>query len=357
MPRTWTCMILLVIAVTFLAARSKTEIRTNLRRLYSLPSDQWPRPNTDPGVNWTEIGPLPSRPVPDETMNARIELGKALFFDTRLSGSGKISCASCHQPSLSWTDGKERSIGHEGAINKRNSPTIQNTWFYTSLFWDGRARDLEDQAFAPINSESEMHQEMPALMRSIRNVEGYREMFLKAYGDEMINPETLTGALAAFERSIVSAESRFDRFMKGDRKALSNSELRGLHIFRTKAGCMNCHNGPLFTDNAFHRNGQVVDPGFENDQGRYKVTHLDEDLGKFRTPSLRDVMFTGPWMHDGSKSEISGILNTYNKGGEGAASPHIRPLNLDKKELKDLEAFLKAISSPPVPFTPPVLPG
>lgn len=354
--RTWTCLILLVTAVVLLAGSARHDSTVDLLHIYSRPPAEWPAPDIEPGIKWSELNVLPAGPVHKDSQQAMVALGKALFFDTRLSGSGKISCATCHQPDLSWTDGKSKSIGHEGAENKRNSPSIQNSWFATTLFWDGRAKSLEDQAFAPISSESEMHHEMAGVMRSIRNVKGYKQMFQAAFGDDDIDPDRLTKAIAVFERTIHSAESRFDQFIKGNRKALSGSELRGLHIFRTKAGCMNCHNGPLFTDNNFHHNGQVKDPGFEKDKGRYQVTHFDEDLGKFRTPSLRDVMFTGPWMHDGSSKDMDKILSIYNKGGNELADPLIRPRNLKKRELKDLENFLKAISAPPVNFTSPMIP-
>ena len=264
----------------------------------------------DEGVQWTELGILPESPLAKnyDSLQHIIELGKILFFDIRLSSSGKISCATCHQPELNWTDGKEKSIGHEGAVTKRNSPTIQNSWFYNRLFWDGRARDLQDQAFAPINSETEMHSEMHEVMRKLSKITSYHDLFEKAFGDEDIDPFKMTEAIATFEKTIVSRKSKFDEFLAGNKKALSNSQLRGLHLFRTKAKCMNCHNGPLFSDNQFHN------IGFSGtDEGYYKVSHKDEDIGKFKTPSLRDVMKTGPWMHDGTQKDMPSILDKFNK--------------------------------------------
>jgi cytochrome c peroxidase len=215
--------------------------KESLRSIYSRPSSQWPKPTVDEGVEWKELGVLPTSPLvsPSDSIKNIIELGKALFFDTRLSGSGKISCATCHEPTLNWTDGKEKSVGHEGAITARNAPTIQNTWFYKRLFWDGRSKDLQDQAFAPINSEIEMHSEMHQVMQKLSRSTGYKAMFKKAFGSEDIDPFVMTDAIATFEKTIVSNESRFDKFLRGDKKALSNSELRGLHLFRTKARCMN----------------------------------------------------------------------------------------------------------------------
>lgn len=332
----------------------------SLRSIYSRPAAQWPRPYVDEGVKWTELGLLPSGPLEGKKDSLRhlIELGKTLFFDARLSGSGKISCATCHRPELHWTDAKEKSIGHEGAINKRNAPTIQNSWFYQRLFWDGRSKDLQDQAFAPINSETEMHSDMPDVMRKLRNVPGYRRMFERAFGDDQIDPDRMTEAIAVFEMTVSSRKSRFDEFLEGKKNALTKSELRGLHLFRTKARCMNCHNGPLFTDNRFHNNGfhQNGDP--QNDKGYYQVTHLEQDLGKFKTPSLRDVVYTGPWMHNGMMHSIRDILLLYNKGANGnrGADPMIRMLYLKGREIEDLEAFLKAISDLPPDFQKPVLP-
>ncbi len=308
----------------------------------------------DEGVQWTELGILPESPLAKnyDSLQHIIELGKILFFDIRLSSSGKISCATCHQPELNWTDGKEKSIGHEGAVTKRNSPTIQNSWFYNRLFWDGRARDLQDQAFAPINSETEMHSEMHEVMRKLSKITSYHDLFEKAFGDEDIDPFKMTEAIATFEKTIVSRKSKFDEFLAGDKKALSNSQLRGLHLFRTKAKCMNCHNGPLFSDNQFHN------IGFSGtDEGYYKVSHKDEDIGKFKTPSLRDVMKTGPWMHDGSQKDMPSILEIFNKAEKVSNMDNLlKPLGLTSTEKTDLLAFLNAISSPPIKFQKPVLP-
>ncbi|HEX7847360.1 MAG TPA: cytochrome-c peroxidase, partial [Chitinophagaceae bacterium] len=170
---------------------SKT--KPNLRNIYSQSPDKWPAPLIDPGVDWQELGVLPDGPLQQQldSLKHLIELGKILFFDPRLSGSGKISCASCHQPELSWTDGKVKSIGHDSTINKRNSPSIQNSWFYKKLFWDGRARDLEDQVFAPINSESEMHGDMRELPFKLRRIKGYAPLFDSAYGDPRIDPDRI----------------------------------------------------------------------------------------------------------------------------------------------------------------------
>jgi cytochrome c peroxidase len=210
---------------------------------------------------------------------------------------------------------------------------------------------LQDQAFAPINSETEMHSEMPDVMRKLRKIKGYKELFKKAFGDEDIDPFRMTEAIATFEKTIVSGKTRFDEFLEGKKRALNNSELRGLHLFRTRAKCMNCHNGPLFTDNKFHKSVfATADAGF------YVVSHKEEDEGKFKTPSLRDVVKTAPWGHNGSVSQLQNLLSIYNKSSPFPQSSQRQNLNLTKKEINDLSAFLKAISTEPVKFQKPILP-
>lgn len=324
----------------------------SLRKLYEQEPAKWPKPNVSASINWKELGSLPAAPIiKTQFQNSQVLLGKILFFDPRLSGSGKISCATCHQPEMNWTDALTKSFGHDSALNKRNSPTIQNVWFYSHLFWDGRSASLEDQAFGPINNESEMHGDMPQLSRKLRKIAGYLPLFKAAYGDENIDPDRITEALAAFQRSITSAPSRFDEFLSGQKNRLNNREIRGLHIFRTKAGCMNCHNGPLFTDNQFHNNGFAA-----QDVGHYFVSHKEEDMGKFKTPSLRDVMKTGPWMHDGSQNSIEEIINIYNSGIHQDKDSLIQKLKLSRREKQDLLAFLVSISADPLPFNKPLLP-
>jgi cytochrome c peroxidase len=351
--------VFVLIAVSF-TSNNAAEPGEGLRRIYSRPPGEWPKPFVDEGVDWKELGILPASPIEQykDSLKHIIELGKALFFDPRLSGSGQISCASCHQPELSWTDGKEKSIGHGGTLNKRNSPTIQNVWFYSKLFWDGRARDLEDQAFAPVNSESEMHGDMRELPFKLRRVKGYAALFDSAYGDPRIDPDRIAKAIAIFEKSITSRQSRFDQFLSGKKNALTKEELKGLHLFRTRAKCMNCHNGPMFSDNQFHNNGFHLNGNPENDRGLYNVTHQQADIGKFKTPSLRDVAKTGPWMQNGMMRSLSELVDHYNKGadGNGGASSRIRMLYLAPSEKADLLAFLDAISADPLPFERPILP-
>jgi cytochrome c peroxidase len=355
--RKWYIITSLLLALFVSVSFIKSDAN-NLRRIYSLSPDQWPKPFIDAGVEWKELGILPDSPLQPyfDSLKHLIALGKILFFDTRLSSSERISCAFCHQPELSWTDGKEKSLGHEGVTNNRNSPSLQNVWVYKKLFWDGRSHSLEDQAFAPINSESEMHGDMRELPRNLRNIKGYAALFDSAYGDPGIDPDRIAAAIAAFERTIISRRSRFDEFISGKRNALTNAELRGLHLFRTKAKCMNCHNGPLFTDNQFHNNGFHKNGNADNDRGLYNTTHKEEDIGKFKTPSLRDVMKTGPWMHNGMMTEMMDIIAVYNKQSPFPENGLGNMLYLSNKEKTDLITFLNVISAPPLEFNKPILP-
>ncbi len=343
-----------------------------LRFLYSLPPEQWPSPTIDNGVAWQELGIVPESPLKPylDSLKHLINLGKILFFDPRISGSNQISCATCHVPDLSWTDGRIKSVGHDQQPNKRNSPSLLNVWFYKNLFWDGRSHSLEDQAFSPINSEIEMHSDMPEVMAKLRKIAGYRPLFDSAFGRPEISPETVTEALAAFQRTLVSRKAPFDDFLAGRKNALSEPALRGLHLFRTKARCMNCHHGPLFSDNSFHNIGLTYYKRENEDLGRYLFTQRAEDVGRFKTPSLRDVIRTRPWMHNGLFDNIEGIINMYSAGmpqpkpkPEQAmdslfpkTDPLIRKLDLTKQEKEDIIAFLNAITAEPTRVKMPVLP-
>lgn len=334
----------------------------SLRHIYSRPASEWPAPNIDSGVRYEELAVLPSGPIPfrvPDSLRGKVNLGHTLFFDPRLSGSGQIACASCHVPDLAWSDGRERSWGHDLQVNNRNAQSLLNIWYFKTLFWDGRSHSLEDQAFGPINNPMEMNSTMPDAVEKIRSIKGYDSLFVDAFGKGAeINPETLTEALATFERTIVGRKSDFDKFLLGDTTILTDAAVRGLHLFRTKARCMNCHNGPLLTDQQFHNLGLTYYGREYEDLGRYMITKKAEDVGKFRTPSLRDVMKTGPWMHNGLFGNIDGILNMYNVGMPSVNPKEhqkndplfpkkdvlLKPLQLTKQDKLDLIAFMESIS-------------
>ncbi len=343
-----------------------------LRAAYAKTPDQWPAPTLDAGVPHRELASLdadamraPSEAyayiaVADE--RALIDLGKQLFFDPRLSASNQISCSSCHDPDLAWGDGRRRSFGHDRNRGSRNAPSILNAGHWETLFWDGRAKSLEDQTLGPLQDQMEMMQTLDELGPELAAIAGYPPMFAAALGSDSITTRRISLALAAFERTIDSRTSRFDLFVKGKHDALSDEEIRGLHLFRTKARCINCHNGPLFSDQQFHNNGQSQIGRDDEDLGRYTVTGDWEDAGAFRTPSLRDVMYTGPYFHNGNIAELREILQMYNGGMPQVISrrvmdtlsrvpihdPLLKPLGLTDAEMDDLTAFMEAISTRPV---------
>lgn len=335
--------------------------RNNLRRLYSQPPSKWPKPQVDSGVQWQEIKALPT---PDSAYYASLKdpivtLGRTLFFDPRLSVSNQISCSSCHDPELAWTDGRSVSLGHDHQRGTRNTPALLNMAYFSRFFWDGRSRTLQQQAINPISTPHEMAMDLSKLIPKIRSIKGYGPLFLAAYDNDEVSMEGMLDALAAFEERIISLPGKLDDFLNGQHLALSDEELQGLHLFRTKARCFNCHHGAYLTDELFHRTGiEHLLPGA--DSGRFLVSKNPADLGKFRTPSLRDVMRTGPWMHNGQLDEMDSIINLYNNGmpqpnGAGV-DPLIKPLGLSDKEKLALKAFLNAISNKPYKITRPILP-
>ncbi len=342
-----------------------------LRQLYSQPTEKWPKPHIDKGVKFEEIGLLPEVQFPENNSfsKEKAALGKALFFDPRLSKSGQIACASCHDPDLGWGDGRRVAFGHDRKQGTRNASTILNVGYVDKLFWDGRAHTLEQQALFPIQDHLEMNASPEELEQKLNGIETYQKMFKEVFGSEKITLYRVSQAIATFERTIKSRTSRFDLFLKGKQDALSDTELLGLHLFRTKARCINCHSSPLFSDNQFHNDGFTFFGRTSEDLGRYLITERPEDLGAFRTPSLRDVVFTGPWMHTGTMASLEEIIEMYNLGmpqpiPESAkdrpllpkSSPLLKPLALSKEEKAALLAFLHAISARPQSINPPDLP-
>jgi cytochrome c peroxidase len=323
-------------------------------------------------VNFRELGPLPASPVLGaDSLKPVLLLGKTLFFDPRLSGSGQISCSSCHDPERNFTDSRSTSVGHDHQMGKRNAPSLLNVWAVDSLFWDGRVASLEQQALVPIGDTLEMHQDPAMLPRKVKKIKGYRPLFQAAFGTEKVTAERVAAALATYQRSLQGRRSRFDIFLQGKPNALTDQEVLGLHLFRTKARCINCHNGPLFSDNQFHNDGLTYYGRKFQDLGRYDVTHRPQDVGKFRTPSLREVGRTRPWMHNGLFDNLEGVLNMYNvgmprvkrKAGQEndplfpVTSPLLQPLHLSKDEKAAVIAFLESITTTSYRVQRPVLPA
>lgn len=290
---------------------------------------------------------------------AKVELGKALFFDPRLSGNGTVSCASCHNPALGWSDGLKTGVGINGTVLGRATPTIVNVAYNTQFMWDGRKKSLEDQALGPMKTPEEMKTDFSAAVHLLGSVDGYVAMFNKAFPGESIGEETIAKAIAAFERTVVSMDSRFDRWLAGNRKAITAQEYRGYQVFNdpNRGNCAKCHGGSNFTDNGYHNIGLKPLDG-KADEGRFKIKAIASMKGAFKTPTLRDIALTAPYFHDGSATTLMEVVEHYNRGGDDKSnlSKDIRPLNLTTTEKGDLVAFMTALNGRPIAVAIPALP-
>ncbi len=300
---------------------------------------------------------FPAVPVPaDNALTAaRVSLGKRLFYDTQLSRTQEVSCGSCHLADHAFSDPRPSSVGVEGRHGTRNAPSLVNVAYNTSFFWDGGAPTLEQQAIAPIINPLEMDMKIGDVVARLEADPAYVDAFADAY-DTRPSPGALTKALAAFMRTIVSGESRYDRFVRGDRTALTDSEQRGMAIFTGERGeCFHCHVGFNFTNNGFRNNNLYAQ---YEDIGRARVTELDSDIGKFKVPTLRNVALTAPYMHDGSLATLEDVVDHYSSGGFQSATsdPTIRPLNLTPDEKHDLVAFLIALTDETIATNPRFVP-
>ena len=249
---------------------------------------------------------LPPIPAGSPLTQERIDLGQMLFFEPRISGSGVISCATCHNPALGWTDRIARATGHDGQVGERNTPTALNAAFLDSQFWDGRAATLEDQALGPIQATIEMNMSLEGAIARLNEFQIYRDMFAAAFPADAdpVRPENVALAIAAFERTLVTPNSPFDRFLAGDDSALSDEQQRGMRLFADN-GCIACHSGPNFSDGMFHA---IQVPG-STDRGRALVTGDSADEHAFRTPSLRNIAVTYPYFNNGSVDSLREAVN------------------------------------------------
>ena len=354
-----------------LTAEEYAKFAAELRVLYGKPRADWPKPHVDAGVPFVEIGPLPASPAPADNppSPAKLQLGKTLFFDPRISGSGQIACASCHDPDLAWGDGRTVAFGHSRKELKRNAPTLINTGQQTHYFWDGRSASLEAQVEAVLLNVDEMRGEPDVITARLAGLAGYRELFRAAFGDETVTMLRIAQAIATFERSIVTQANKFDAFAKGSTKAFSDEAIRGLHLFRTEARCVNCHLGPNFSDGLFHNLGLSRYGRPDADLGRYNVTKQPADVGAFKTPTLRNITKSAPYMHSGL-FDLDEILRLYNAGmltlRPRAAekddplfpkkSALLKPLGLNAQDLSDLRAFLETLTESHARFRVPPMP-
>lgn len=302
--------------------------------------------------------PLPNKPQEPKNNPStpeKIELGKQLFFDPRLSGDNTMSCATCHQPDKAWGDGRARAKGAGGKRLARNTPSLLNVGFRSALFWDGRAGSLEEQALIPIQAADEMNQPLDKLEEELNAVPGYVKQFQQVFA-AAVTRQGVAKAIAAFERTLVTRDSPLDRYLAGDKKALSEEAREGLELFTGDAGCIRCHHGPLLSDGKFHRIGVSF-----QDRGRGALTGKKQDDYKFLTPSLRDVARTGPYMHDGSLDSLYYVTIHYLKsvptsGPGGIALDVEAQLGLSFSDVERFTAFFKSLSGTPPKVKPPKLP-
>ncbi len=292
-------------------------------------------------------------PAANPQTPAKIALGMALFFDPRLSGSGVIACSSCHNPSLGWQDGLAKGRGHMGAQLGRHTPTILNAAWTEPMFWDGRAKNAEEQAKGPIQAEKEMNMPAGDAVKAVAAIEGYRSQFEKVYPGEGITIDTIAKAIASYERTVVSGKAPFDKWIAGDPKAISADAKAGFVLFNGKAKCSVCHKGWRFTDDGFHDIGLK-----DEDLGRGGLTKVDFLNHAFKTPTLRNIAERPPYMHDGSVATLEAVVEHYNGGFAHRATLDLAmvPLNLSDQEKKQLVAFMTTLTSADAPVTAPVLP-
>jgi cytochrome c peroxidase len=307
------------------------------------PGEKPPKPPLGlPAVQWPKNNPYSAE---------KAELGMLLYFDKRLSSDGSVACASCHATEKAFTDGAPFSTGIGGQKGGRSAPTVINRAYSTQQFWDGRADTLEEQAKGPIANPIEMTSEKSAeeshaaCIRRLRGIAGYVRRFEKVFGTREFEMDHVAKAIATFERTVYSGNAPFDRYNAGDKQAMSAEQIRGMDVFFNRAACDSCHLGFNFTDGSYVNIGIGMDKP-EPDVGRVAVSKKEEDTGAFKTPTLREIEHTGPYMHDGSLKTLEEVVEHYDKGG--IKNPHLdqrlKPLKLSKQEKSDLVAFLKALS-------------
>lgn len=302
----------------------------------------------DPYAKFKEYyKPLPAiAPIPADNpqTEAKVELGKMLYFDARLSGDGTIACATCHNPALGFTDRIPRAIGHGAARGPRNSPTTLNAAFLSSQFWDGRAPTLEAQALGPLQANIEHNITLDKAIAVLKSFPEYQKRFADVFGGkDPVTPENLAKAIAAFERTLITPHSPFDRYLAGDEAAISSQQKKGMKTFVEK-GCVGCHNGPNFSDGNFYA---IKVPG-STDEGRYTVTKKDGDKHAFRTQTLRNVALTYPYFNNGSVWKLDEAVKIMGK--------EMLKTDLSKDEVEDLVAFLNGLTGEMPKFTIPALP-
>ena len=333
------------------------------------------------------LGPLPTVTMPADNpfSEDKAELGKLLFFDPRMSGDGAVSCATCHGATLGWRDGNALSLGYPGTLHWRNSQTIINSAYQHKLFWAGESKSLEAQAKSAFTGNVAGNLDPAMAEERLRQMPEYVRRFEDVFGTDAPSFDDALRAVAAFEATIVSRNVPFDRYMEGDDSALTEPARRGMGLFSGKAGCVECHGGPLFTDQSFHNTGVPPNAEFETsvlrqitlryqhrargvpeavyrsadrDLGLYYTTKQEGDKGKFRTPTVREVGQTGPYMHNGVFKTLAEVVDFYDRGGgdDPGKDPLLHPLGLSQQEKDDIIEFLLSLTGDAIIVDPPELP-
>jgi cytochrome c peroxidase len=276
---------------------------------------------------------------------AAAALGRALFHDARLSADGRVSCARCHEPARAFTDGERVSTGVHGRTGARNTPTLVNRGFGEAQFWDGRVGTLIEQVLHPIEDPREMGMPRDDAAARIAADTGYVTWFRNVLND-VVSSTSLGLALAAYVATVTSGDAPFDRWSAGDTLAIDAQARLGRRLFDGKARCTLCHQGANFSDERFHNTGVGWSDGLTADSGRYLVTRRTQHIGAFKTPTLREIHRTAPYMHDGSLATVEDVIEFYDRGGEPNPflSPDMRPLQLTREEKQALLAFLRSLS-------------
>ncbi len=283
-------------------------------------------------------------PEDNKPTKLRVELGRRLFYDNRLSGDGSLHCGSCHVLSAAFTDGRTTSTGLHGIAGKRNAPTLVNLAWMKRLMMEGGVPTLETQALAPLHDSTEMAASVMPLLVKLNEDLLLKELTRAAYGRDSIDAYVVTRALACFQRTLMSGDGRYDRYKQGRKDQLNEKEVRGMNLFfSTRTHCSECHSGVFFTDMDYHNIGLAVEYA---DEGKARATHLPEDIGRFKTPTLRNIQLTSPYMHDGSIASLEEVITLYNQGGHEHPNKDNRivPLGLTEEEQADLIAFLTTLT-------------
>jgi len=342
----------MIIAMAVISTRSDANVIVGATRTIELPRQ------ADQSIDQLRAAYRRPKVIPFPKSNPytleKAQLGKILYFDTRLSAANVLSCASCHSPAYGWGDGQPRGVGHGMRVLGRRSPTIINAAFGLIFMWDGRAATLEQQALGPIQADVEMNLPLEDLLARLKAIPEYSPLFKAAFAEQEITAPQIANAIATYERTVVSARAPFDAWIEGDEKAISDTAKRGFVTFNTKGNCANCHSGWNFTDDSFHDIGL---PSEDVGRGKF-LTSVVKMQYAFKTPGLREIARRGPYMHDGTVSTLDAVVEHYDKGGidRPSRSELMKPLRLTTQEKSDLVAFLNTLTSTLVPTAVPVLP-